>query len=160
MVVDDAMIMRFILGGILRENNYNVIAEASSGREAVAMYKSHRPNLVLMDITMPESGLVAVKEITEYDKNAKILMCSAMGQKETVKEAILSGAKDFLVKPLKREEVVSAVVKLIGKPPGPGVKEAKNDFDVSAPAPEEETDTSKMSNLERSLRNKLSKGID
>jgi len=155
MVVDDAMIMRFILSGILREHNYNVVAEAASGKEAVALYKVHKPNLVIMDITMPESGLVAVKEITEYDENAKVLMCSAMGQKTIVRDAILNGAKDFLVKPLRREDVVSAVGKLIGIPPGPG--EAKNDFDVSV---SDEEDSGKMSNLERRLRNKLSKGID
>ena len=155
MIVDDAAFMRFVLERILREHRYKIVAEAASGREAVERYKTYRPDLVIMDITMPESGIDAVKQIIAFDPSAKVLMCSAMGQAAMIKEAIMSGAKDFLVKPLERERVVEAVVKLIGVPPEPTYDEDIEE--VEDPVSGEKR---KMSNLERRLRYKLSRGID
>jgi len=150
MLVDDAAFMRFVLERILRENRYTVIAEASSGKEAFNHYKVYHPDLVIMDITMYDSGIDAVKQIIEYDPDAKILMCSAMGQAAVIREAVANGAKDFLVKPLEKERVIEAVVKQIGIPPKPG--EDTQD--------EEDDGGTKRSALETRLRYRLEKGLD
>ena len=113
LVVDDAAFMRMRLKNVLAEEGYEVI-EAANGVEAVEAYGEHGPDLVMMDITMPEmDGLAALKAIKEKDPNACIVMCSAPGQ-ETVIEALKSGAKDFIVKPFQPEQIIEAVKKQLG----------------------------------------------
>ena len=110
LVVDDAIFMRRMLSEILNEGGYEVVAEASNGKEAIDKYKESKPDLVTMDIIMPEmGGIDAVKEIMNHDENAKILMVSAMGQQQLVVEAIQAGAKDFIVKPFEASRVLSAI---------------------------------------------------
>lgn len=114
LVVDDAAFMRIKLKDILEKNGYEVIAEAQNGVEAVARYKEKNPDIVTMDITMPEKdGVEALKEIKEFDPNAIVLMCSAMGQQTMVMDAIRAGAKDFIVKPFDTERVIKALDKVI-----------------------------------------------
>lgn len=114
LVVDDAAFMRMMLKDILTKAGHNVI-EASDGKEAVSLYKDNKPDLVTMDITMPEmDGIQALKEIVAFDSDAKIIMCSAMGQQSMVVESIKSGAKDFVVKPFQQDRVVETVAKVIG----------------------------------------------
>lgn len=113
MIVDDAAFMRMKLKDILEKNGYTVVAEAQNGIEAVEKYKAEKPNLVTMDITMPEmDGVEALKEIKAFDPNAKILMCSAMGQQSMVMDAIRAGAVDFIVKPFDTERVIHALDKV------------------------------------------------
>lgn len=115
MIVDDTAIMRLMLRHLLEKNGYEVVAEATTGTEAIEHYVSYRPDLVTMDLTMPEmDGVSAVKEIIRIDPKAKIIMCSAMGQMDKVKAAIAAGARNFLVKPLQPEKVLSAIQKLLG----------------------------------------------
>jgi len=109
------MFMRVTLKNILTKNGYEIVGEAANGRESVELYQKTRPDLVTMDITMPEmDGISAVKAIKELDPNANIVMCSAMGQKQMVIEAVAAGAKDFIVKPFQPDKVIEAVQKLIG----------------------------------------------
>ncbi|MCS7462090.1 response regulator [Paenibacillus doosanensis] len=115
MVVDDAAFMRMMLKTMLMEEGHEVVAEAANGMEAVQVYMTAKPDLVTMDITMPElDGVGAVKEIYKHDPSAKIIMCSAMGQKAMVIEAITAGAKDFVVKPFQKERVIESVNKVLG----------------------------------------------
>lgn len=115
LVVDDAMFMRKMLTDILTKAGYEVVAEAGNGEEAFAKYKEFEPDLVTMDITMPEvSGLEGVKRIVSVYPNANVLMCSAMGQETMVIESVKSGAKGFLVKPFVADKVIAEVQKLIG----------------------------------------------
>ena len=115
LLVDDAAFMRMMLKDILTKNGYNVIGEAENGAQAVEKYKELKPNLVVMDITMPEmDGIEAAKAIKAEDGNALIIMCSAMGQQAMVIEAIQAGAKDFIVKPFQPDRVLEAVKKVIG----------------------------------------------
>jgi two-component system chemotaxis response regulator CheY len=110
LVVDDAAFMRMALRKMLVNLGYEVISEAENGVEGVRRYKECHPDLVTMDITMPElDGIGALKEIIRFDPNAIVIMVSALGQESYIKEAILSGAKYFIVKPFK-EEHVSAVL--------------------------------------------------
>ena len=114
MLVDDAAFMRMMLKDILSNNGYQVISEAENGTVAVERYPEVKPDLTIMDITMPEmDGLAAVKAIKGLDPQAKIIMCSAMGQQAMVIEAIQSGAKDFVVKPFQPERVLEAVAKAL-----------------------------------------------
>lgn len=114
LITDDAAFMRSMLRGILEKHGYEVVGEAANGQESIDQYKKLQPDIVTMDITMPEmDGIAAVKAITTYDPNAKIIMCSAMGQQGMVLEAITSGAKDFLVKPFAAERVVEAISKVL-----------------------------------------------
>ena len=114
LVVDDAAFMRMMLKDILNKSGYTVIGEAENGLVAVEKHAELKPNLTIMDITMPEmDGLQAVKEIRKRDPHALIIMCSAMGQQSMVIEAIQSGAKDFIVKPFQAERVVEAVAKAL-----------------------------------------------
>ena len=107
--------MRMMIKDILSKNGYEVAGEADNGARAVEKYKELTPDLVLMDITMPElDGIGAVKQIKAEDPNAKIIMCSAMGQQAMVIDAIQSGAKDFIVKPFNQDRVIEAVKKVIG----------------------------------------------
>lgn len=114
LITDDALFMRVTLKNILTQNGYEVVGEATNGRESVEMFKSLKPDLVTMDITMPEmDGLAALREIKASDPNANVVMCTAMGQKNLVVEAIQAGAKDFIVKPFQPERVVEALQKLL-----------------------------------------------
>jgi two-component system chemotaxis response regulator CheY len=110
LVVDDTKFMRDILKGILKKKDLEVVGEAGNGREAVEKYKELKPDLVTMDIIMPEmDGIEAVKNIVAFDSSAKILMCSAMGQQALVIEAIQAGARDFVIKPFQPTRVLEAV---------------------------------------------------
>jgi len=113
LIVDDAAFMRISIKNMLTKNGYEVVGEAENGAIGVDMYKDLKPDIVTMDITMPEmSGLEALKEITKQDPQAKIVMVSAMGQEAMVREAIVSGAKGFIVKPFKEEGIIAAIKKL------------------------------------------------
>lgn len=115
MIVDDAAFMRMMIKDILTKNGYTIAAEAENGKIAVDKYNETKPDLVLMDITMPEmDGIQALKTIKGNDAGAKVIMCSAMGQQAMVIEAIQSGAKDFIVKPFQAERVLEAVKKAVG----------------------------------------------
>ena len=115
LLVDDAAFMRMMLKDILVKNGYEVLGEAENGLKAVEKYKELNPDLVIMDITMPEmDGIEAVKEIKKINPSAAVIMCSAMGQQSMVIEAIQSGAKDFIVKPFQADRIVEAVRKVIG----------------------------------------------
>ncbi|SHG92863.1 response regulator [Tepidibacter thalassicus] len=115
LLVDDAAFMRMMIKDILVKNGYEVVGEAENGAKAIEKYKELKPDLVVMDITMPEvDGIQAVKEIKKIDPNANIIMCSAMGQQAMVIEAIQSGAKDFIVKPFQADRVLEAVKKVLG----------------------------------------------
>jgi two-component system chemotaxis response regulator CheY len=102
LVVDDAAFMRLAIKNVLEKNGFKVIADAKNGQEGFEKYVEFRPDIVTMDITMPDmTGIESLKKIREVDPNAKVVMISAMGQERMVKEAILSGAKSFIVKPYK-----------------------------------------------------------
>lgn len=114
LVVDDAKFMRTTLTSILEKNQFSVVAEAENGEEAVQLYNAHKPDLVTMDITMPVmSGIEAIKQIKEIDREAKIIVCSAMGQQKVVVEAIEAGAKDFIVKPFDEYRVIDTIGNVI-----------------------------------------------
>jgi len=113
LIVDDAEFLRVRISKMLTGDGFEVI-EADNGLKAVDTYKSEKPDLVLMDITMPEmDGLSALKEIRAFDSGAKVVMLTALGQESVVLEAIKSGAKDFVVKPFERDRVLNAIQKLI-----------------------------------------------
>ena len=115
LICDDAAFMRMMIKDILTKNGYNVAGEAENGAKAVEKYSDVKPDLVLMDITMPEmDGIQALKKIKELDPAASVIMCSAMGQQEMVIESIQSGAKDFIVKPFQADRVIEAVKKVVG----------------------------------------------
>ena len=115
LVCDDAAFMRMMIKDILSKNGYNVAGEAENGLKAVEKYKEVSPDLVLMDITMPEmDGIQALREIKKVDAGAKVIMCSAMRQQAMVIESIQAGAKDFIVKPIQAERVIEAVKKVVG----------------------------------------------
>lgn len=110
LIVDDNSFMRITLKRIIENLGYEVIGEGRDGFEAVKLYKVYQPDLITMDITMPrKDGIAAVREITDYDKNAKIIMVSAMGQKHKVIDAVKAGALDFIVKPFDYERVAEAL---------------------------------------------------
>ncbi len=114
LIVDDAIFMRKMLSDILKEGGYDVVAEAGDGKVAIEEYKKVKPDLVTMDIIMPEmGGIDAVKQIIDIDESAKILMVSAMGQQQLVVEAIQAGAKDFIVKPFEASRVITAVQRIL-----------------------------------------------
>ena len=116
MICDDAAFMRMMIKDILTKNGYEIAAEAENGAIAVEKYPDAKPDLVLMDITMPDmDGIQALQKIKEIDPAANIIMCSAMGQQAMVIEAIQSGAKDFIVKPFQAERVLEAVKKVVGQ---------------------------------------------
>ena len=115
LICDDAAFMRMMIKDILTKNGYNVAGEAENGAKAVEKYAEVKPDLVLMDITMPEmDGIQALKKIKSTDPSAMVIMCSAMGQQAMVIEAIQAGAKDFIVKPFQAERVLEAVKKVVG----------------------------------------------
>jgi two-component system chemotaxis response regulator CheY len=115
LVCDDAIFMRTMISDILTQAGFEIIGEAESGSQAVEKYRSLKPDLVTMDIVMPDmGGIEAVREICRTDPEAKILMCSAMGQQALVVEAIQAGAKDFVVKPFQPSRVLEAVQRVLG----------------------------------------------
>ncbi len=115
LICDDAAFMRMMIKDILTKNGYDVVGEAANGAEGVEKYSQLKPDLVMMDITMPEmNGIDALKKIKENDSSANVIMCSAMGQQAMVIESIQAGAKDFIVKPFQVERVIEAVQKAIG----------------------------------------------
>ncbi|MBE5879467.1 MAG: response regulator [Lachnospiraceae bacterium] len=115
LIVDDAAFMRMMIKDILSKNGYTVAGEAENGVKAIEKYNEVKPDLVLMDITMPEKdGIQALKEIKAIDPKAQVIMCSAMGQQAMVIESIQAGAKDFIVKPFQADRVIEAVKKVVG----------------------------------------------
>ncbi len=113
-LADDLSFMRMVQKEILEEKGYEVVAEAADGLEAVERYFSSKPDVIVMDITMPNmNGLDAMHKIFETDKNAKIIICSALGQQQLIVEAIKAGVKDFIVKPFKPERILSAIEKAL-----------------------------------------------
>ncbi|MBW5444564.1 MULTISPECIES: response regulator [Cohnella] len=115
LIVDDAAFMRMMIRDILSKNGYEVVGEAQDGAQAIEKYKELHPDLITMDITMPEmDGITALKEIRKLDSNAKVIMCSAMGQQAMVIDAIQAGAKDFIVKPFQADRVIEAIKKTLG----------------------------------------------
>lgn len=115
LIVDDAAFMRMMVKDILTKNGYEVVGEAADGMQAVEKFKELRPDLVTMDITMPEmDGITALKEIKAVEPNAVVIMCSAMGQQAMVIDAIQAGAKDFIVKPFQADRVIEAIQKALG----------------------------------------------
>ncbi len=115
MLVDDASFMRMMIKDTLTKNGYTEIVEAPNGQAAVTSYPVERPDLVIMDITMPVmDGLEALKLIKEIDKDARVVMCSAMGQEAMVVDALKQGAKDFIVKPFKPDRIMKTVNGILG----------------------------------------------
>lgn len=115
LICDDAAFMRMMIKDILTKNGYGIAGEAENGLKAIEKFNETKPDLVLMDITMPEmDGIQALKRIKELDGEAKVIMCSAMGQQAMVIESIQSGAKDFIVKPFQADRVLEAVKKVVG----------------------------------------------
>ncbi|EMS70759.1 response regulator [Ruminiclostridium cellobioparum] len=113
LIVDDASFMRLSLKTMLESNGFEVAGEAENGYEAIKLYTKLKPDVVTMDITMPElDGIQALKSILELDQKAKIVILSAMGQEARVKEAIISGAKTFIVKPFKEEHLIQTLNKI------------------------------------------------
>ncbi|MDN2453732.1 response regulator [Lactobacillus sp. UCMA15818] len=114
LIVDDAVFMRMKLRDILEKNGYEVAEEAENGQDAFDKYQAAKPDLVTMDITMPEvDGIESLKLIKNFDGNAKVVMCSAMGQQGMVMEAIRAGAVDFIVKPFDTDRVIKALDKAL-----------------------------------------------
>ncbi|MFD1018193.1 response regulator [Thalassobacillus hwangdonensis] len=115
LIVDDAAFMRMMIKDILTKNGFEVVGEAQDGQQAIEKFNETKPDLVTMDITMPEKdGITALKEIKQTHPDAKIIMCSAMGQQAMVIDAIQAGAKDFIVKPFQADRVIEAIQKALG----------------------------------------------
>jgi two-component system chemotaxis response regulator CheY len=116
LIVDDAAFMREMLRDLLSEEGYEIAAEAADGDEAVSAYDEYSPDLVMLDIVMPrKSGLEALREIVARDPEAKVVMCSALGQESLVMEALDAGAKDFVVKPFKPDRAIDVIKKVLNK---------------------------------------------
>lgn len=116
LIVDDAAFMRMMLRNILTSNGFEVVGEADNGAKAVQQYRELQPNIVTMDITMPDmDGISAVQQIKSVDPKAKIIMCSAMGQQAMVLDAVKAGASDFIVKPFQPERVLEAIGRVLAK---------------------------------------------
>ena len=114
LICDDAIFMRTMVGDILQQAGFEVVGEAESGLQAIEKYRALKPDLVTMDIVMPDmGGIDAVREITKLDPQARVLMCSAMGQQALVVEALQAGAKDFVVKPFQPSRVLEAVERIL-----------------------------------------------
>ena len=114
LIVDDAAFMRKMLGDVLAKGGHEVIGEGANGTEAVAQYQALRPDIMTLDITMPEKdGLAALREILTLEPSAKVVMCSALGQESKVLEAVKLGARDFVVKPFQPARVLEAVGKAL-----------------------------------------------
>jgi len=117
LVVDDAAFMRMLLKDMITKAGYEIVGEAANGKEAIEKYKELNPDIVAMDMIMPEmNGIEATKEIMRLDPNAKIIVCSAMGQQMMVIEAMQAGAKDFIVKPFRQDKVIEVLSKVVNTP--------------------------------------------
>lgn len=115
LVVDDAAFMRVSLKMMLEKNGFQVIGEAENGSEGIQKYIELQPDIVTMDITMPEmDGIESLKGILQHDPKATVIMITAMGQESMVKEAVYSGAKSFIVKPFKEDIIVNTMKKVAG----------------------------------------------
>nr|WP_325240290.1 response regulator [uncultured Oscillibacter sp.] len=116
MVVDDALFMRMTIKKMLEAHGHTVVGEAGNGVEAVKRYAEIKPDIVMLDITMPDmDGVSALKRIKEIDAQARVIMCSAMGQQAMVAQAIQYGAKDFVVKPFEESRILAAIDRVLGK---------------------------------------------
>jgi two-component system, chemotaxis family, chemotaxis protein CheY len=116
LIVDDAKLMRNVIKSTLQERESHEIIEAQNGREAVALYKEHRPDLVTMDITMEQqNGLEAAMEILDFDRSAKIIMVTAIGQEKMLTACINAGVTDYIVKPFAKERILSSITKALQK---------------------------------------------
>ena len=114
LIADDLTFIKLVLRSLVEKAGFRVVGEASNGEEAIELYQDKRPDVVLMDITMPKvDGLTALKEILKIDPEAKIIMCSAMGQQSLIVQALQLGAKDFIVKPFRDERVIGAIKNLL-----------------------------------------------
>ena len=114
LIVDDLAFIKIVLRDILEKSGFRVVGEASNGEEAISLYQDKRPDVVLMDITMPGmDGLTALKKIREIDPEARVIICSALGQQRLIVQAIQLGAKDFIVKPFQPQRVVSSLKKAL-----------------------------------------------
>ena len=114
MVVDDALFMQKMIGGMLMKHDYQDITYAQDGEEAIALYKQVHPDIVLLDITLPNmSGIDVLSEIRKIDVSANVIMCSAMGQESMIIEAIRKGAKDFIVKPFREDVLIRRITSII-----------------------------------------------
>ena len=115
LIVDDLAFIKLIIKDTLEKTGFEVAGEASNGVEAIEQYKRLQPDIVLMDITMPKmDGIQALQEIVKIDPQAKVIMCSALGQQKLIIQSIQLGAKDFIVKPFQAERVLEAVKKVVG----------------------------------------------
>ena len=114
LIVDDAVVMRMMIKGILAKSGFDVVGEAQNGVEAVEKYVELHPDLVTMDVVMPEmDGIAAVKQILSHDPRARIVMCTSMGQQALVVEAIQAGAKSFITKPFQPPKIVETLNKVL-----------------------------------------------
>lgn len=114
LVADDALFTRMMLRNILSENGYSAIVEAETGAEAIWAYERWKPDLVIMDINMPEmDGMTAVRHILQLDPEAKIVICSALGEKQLMLEALETGVKDFITKPFQPDKVVEVITRVL-----------------------------------------------
>ena len=115
LIVDDAAFMRKVLGDALASGGHEIVGECANGDEAVQLFQELRPDVVTLDITMPDKdGMAALKEILVVDPGARVIMCSALGQETKVLESIKAGAKDFVVKPFQADRLLDAVGKALG----------------------------------------------
>lgn len=116
LIVDDAIFMRTVLKKMLTDADFNVVGEAGNGLQAIDMAKELQPDVITLDITMPEmDGIQAIEKILEVSPNSKIIMCSAMGQHSKVVEAIKRGARDFIVKPFEKTRVLQAIYNVLNR---------------------------------------------
>ena len=115
LIVDDLTFIKMVLKDLVEKAGFRVVGEASDGEEALKLYDEKRPDVVLLDITMPKmDGLTALKKILEMDPQAKVIMCSALGQQRLILQAIQLGAKDFIVKPFEESKVLDVIKKIFG----------------------------------------------
>ncbi|MBA7567050.1 Chemotaxis protein CheY [subsurface metagenome] len=114
LIADDLQFIKLVLRDLLEKAGFRVVGEASNGEEAVELFQDKRPDVVLMDITMPKmDGLTALKKILKIDPGANIIMCSALGQQTLIVQALQMGAKDFIVKPFRPERVINSIKKIL-----------------------------------------------
>jgi two-component system chemotaxis response regulator CheY len=114
LIADDLQFIKLVLRDLVEKAGFRVVGEASNGEEAIELFQDKRPDVVLMDITMPKmDGLTALKKILKIDPSANIIMCSALGQQTLIVQALQMGAKDFIVKPFRPERVVNSIKKIL-----------------------------------------------